>query len=177
MGSRLFAWLRALALVGVVLLMAAASSGALQGIGASLAAQGTSSNYGARLKQAFTIDVAAADNGSSDNSDSSDNSSADNADNSDSSDNSSADNADNSDSSSADNADNSSADNADNSDSSSADNADNSSGGDNSDNSSSSDNSDNSSQEPDPNASDPDVVIDNVAADDGASPILGAARH
>ena len=63
MGSRLFAWLRALALVGVVLLMAATSAGALQGIGASLTAQASSINYGARLKQALSVDVAAADNG------------------------------------------------------------------------------------------------------------------
>src|SRR6266508_2443714 len=102
MGSRLFAWLRARALVGVVLLMAATSAGALQGIGASLTAQASSINYGARLKQALSVDVAAADNGSDDNSGSSDNSGSDNSDSADNEDNSSsADNEDNS--SSADN--------------------------------------------------------------------------
>jgi hypothetical protein len=149
MGSRLFAWLRALALVGVVLLMAATSAGALQGLGSSIASQASSTDYGAQFKRAFTVDVAIADNGDEDN----DSADADNEDNS----------------SDADNEDNSSdADNEDNS--SDADNEDNSSDADNEDNSSDADNEDNGSSDDadneDDSATDPDIIIDNVAADD-----------
>ena len=60
MGSRLFAWLRALALVGVVLLMAATSAGALQSIGASIASQAPTESYSARLKEGFAVNVVSA---------------------------------------------------------------------------------------------------------------------
>jgi hypothetical protein len=149
MGSRFFAWLRALALVGVVVLMAAASSGALQSIGASLAAQGSSSSYGAQLKRAFTIDVAAADNGDDDNSDSDD----DNEDDDNSGDDNSGD--DNSGDDNSDDEDNSGDDNSDDEDNSGDDN-----------DSSSDDNEDNSGNDDD-TTGDPDIVIDNIAADDG----------
>ena len=119
MGSRVFAWLRALALVGVVLLMAATSAGALQNIGASIASQASSVNYGARLKQGFTVDIAAAQGDNEDNeSDDEDNSGSD------------ADNEDNS-GSDEDNEDNSGSDDGDNKD--------------------------------DDSATDPDIIIDNVA--------------
>jgi hypothetical protein len=146
MGSRVFAWLRAVALVGVVLLMAAVSSGALQSLGANLAGPGSVVSYGARLKQALKVDVAAAaDNSGADNEDDADNSGS--SDNSDDEDNSGSD-----------------ADNEDNSDS--ADNSGSSDNSDDADNSGSSDNEDNSASDGGDDADNPDIVIDNVAADD-----------
>src|SRR5215212_8844135 len=112
MGSRALLWLRAIALAGAVLLMAAASSGMLQGLRVPTIAMPRLPATTERSLGLLKPTIASADNGGEDNSGS---------DNSDSADNSGSDNSD------SDNADNSGSDNAD-----SADNADNSGGGDNS---------------------------------------------
>jgi hypothetical protein len=143
MPKRPFAYLRGVVVLGLVLLMAAASSGALGRVGQFAASGAQLARHASqRLAGAAAVPVAVADNG--------DNSGSDNGDNSDVAGTASVDNGDNSGS---DNSDNSGSDNGDNTSASSASSGDNgdNSGSDNSDNSGS-DNSDNSGSD---NASTP----------------------
>jgi hypothetical protein len=124
--NRPFAYLRGVIVLGLVLLMAAASSGALGRVGPFAASGAQLARHASlRLAGAAAVPVAAADNGDNGGSD---NSGSDNSDNSDVAGIASVDNGDNGGS---DNSDNGGSDNSDNSGSDNSDN----SGSDNSDNS------------------------------------------